>query len=324
MKYLLSLALSISTAWYFAQTSLNVVLFSEDGEPFYFYANGIKQNSVPQTNVRVTGLSPNVSMRIEFSNQSLPVIKHNTYDLALGMEHTFKIKRNKKQEMVIRYFGQTAITEAASNAAIPSVAYNESESNYSQNTSSQAEINSNVQTSNPNDNQVSVNLQLGNIGFQVNVKDKSDKSQTSSNASSAQINTSGTVNQNSGSSQASISGSSSSSSNSQNSQASIPKGKAACSMPMSANAFNQLKNSVEQKPFSDTKMSTAKIATKNNCLSSTQILEICKLFSMDNDKLAYAEFAYDYCTDKSNYYTLSEVFAFSNTQEKFNAFLDAK
>ena len=93
---------------------------------------------------------------------------------------------------------------------------------------------------------------------------------------------------------------------------------------MSANAFNQLKNSVEQKPFSDTKMSTAKIATKNNCLSSTQILEICKLFSMDNDKLAYAQFAYDYCTDKSNYYILSEVFAFSSTQEKFNAFLDAK
>ncbi|MFZ9295050.1 MAG: DUF4476 domain-containing protein, partial [Bacteroidia bacterium] len=109
-----------------------------------------------------------------------------------------------------------------------------------------------------------------------------------------------------------------------NSQAAIPKGKNGCSAPMSADAFSKLKNAVEQKPFSDTRMSTAKIATKNNCLSTNQIFEICKLFSMDDDKLKYAQFAYDFCSDKANYYTISEVFAFSTTQEKFNTFLDAK
>ena len=44
--------------------------------------------------------------------------------------------------------------------------------------------------------------------------------------------------------------------------------------------FETMKKSVESKPFSDTKMSTAKIATKNNCLSVNQVKEISKLFSV--------------------------------------------
>src|ERR1051325_3355185 len=81
-----------------------------------------------------------------------------------------------------------------------------------------------------------------------------------------------------------------------------------CAAPMSQNNFNQMKQSVESKPFSDTKMSTAKIATKNSCLSAAQISEICKLFSMDDDKLAYAKYAYSYCVDRNNYYRVGEVF----------------
>jgi hypothetical protein len=79
---------------------------------------------------------------------------------------------------------------------------------------------------------------------------------------------------------------------------------------------------VEAKPFSDTKMSTAKVATKNSCLSVSQVKEICKLFSMDDDKLTYAKYAYDYCVDKANYYQVSEVFAFSSTTDEFNKFLE--
>ena len=86
--------------------------------------------------------------------------------------------------------------------------------------------------------------------------------------------------------------------------------------------FDKMKQSVEAKPFSDTKMSTAKIVAKNNCMSVNQVKEICKLFSMDDDKLTYAKFAYDYCVDKANYYQVSEVFAFSGTTEDLNAFLE--
>ena len=427
-----------------AQNALNIVIFAEDGDPFFVYANGIKQNAEAQSNVRVTGLAPNVSLRIEFANKTLPVIKQNTYDLALGMEHTFKIKRTRKQELVMRYFSQVPLAEGNSGAAIPSVAYHETESpsqsaGYNTNSQSGAAITGGSNSS--NDGNVSLSLQLGNVGFQVNVKDKSN-SNSNSNTSGAAIdasqsqevltvveempeapgglnsfskyisqsliypvkarergsqgkvflkfvvemdgsigdvviikgipgcpecdqeaqrvlkqypykwipgknngrparvyynlpivfkiddnfnsNTTDLSNQNqTGTSQAAITNGSNAQSPS-NSQAAIPKGKNGCSAPMSADAFSKLKNAVEQKPFSDTRMSTAKIATKNNCLSTNQIFEICKLFSMDDDKLKYAQFAYDFCSDKANYYTISEVFAFSTTQEKFNTFLDAK
>jgi hypothetical protein len=110
-----------------------------------------------------------------------------------------------------------------------------------------------------------------------------------------------------------------SSTNQSNQQVITDKG---CKTAMSSASFESLKQSVEAKPFSDTKMSTAKIATKNNCLSVAQVKEICKLFSMDEDKLTYAKFAYDHCVDRGNYYQVSEVFSFSTTTDEFNEFLE--
>jgi hypothetical protein len=308
--FLLVLCASVFT-FLNAQNALNIVIFAEDGDAFFVYANGIKQNAEAQSNVRVTGLAPNVSLRIEFANKTLPTIKQNTYDLALGMEHTFKIKRTRKQELVMRYFSQVPLAESNSGAAIPSVAYHETESQpqsagYNTNTQSGAAITGGSNSS--NDGNVSLSLQLGNVGFQVNVKDKSN-----STTSNATINSSQSQNQSfnsagqnpTGGSQAAITNGSNAQSPS-NSQAAIPKGKNGCTAPMSADAFSKLKNAVEQKPFSDTRMSTAKIATKNNCLSTSQIFEICKLFSMDDDKLKYAQFAYDFCSDKANYYICLE------------------
>jgi hypothetical protein len=98
--------------------------------------------------------------------------------------------------------------------------------------------------------------------------------------------------------------------------------KVGCSAPMGADAFNRMKANIESKPFSDTKMSVARIATKSACLSVNQVKEVTKLFSMDDDKLAYAKFAYDYCVDKANYYEVSDAFSFSSTQEELMKFLD--
>lgn len=103
-----------------------------------------------------------------------------------------------------------------------------------------------------------------------------------------------------------------------------PPAKGGCVIAMHGADFSKMKQSVESKPFSDTKMSTAKLATKNSCLSTGQVKEICKLFSMDEDKLTYAKYAYDYCVDKNNFYTVSEVFSFSSTTDDFNQFLESK
>lgn len=85
--------------------------------------------------------------------------------------------------------------------------------------------------------------------------------------------------------------------------------------------FNDLRNMINNTPYSSTKMTIAKQACSSNCMSSEQIREICRLFSFDSDRLEYAKFAYDYCYDRRNYYKVNEVFAFSYSINELNRYI---
>ena len=59
-KILLLCALTLITALSgIAQATSNLIIFASDPTPFYAIVNGIRQNSEPQTNVKITGLSNN-------------------------------------------------------------------------------------------------------------------------------------------------------------------------------------------------------------------------------------------------------------------------
>lgn len=308
---------------YSAQEKINLVVFSEDGYPFYAYVNGVKQNATPEANVKITGLSPNVSLRLEFEDKAKAQIKK---DMALepGFEHTVRIKEDSKKQLKLRYFGQTALNDP-SNSGAKAVAYHSSDNSTNYNTAADNGVNSNqssthvqteVKTTSTSDpERVNVNVNMGGVGISMNVIG-TDMSGTNMNSTTSTTVTSSTSS--SGYTQ------SETRSESPNSGAAAASAKAGCSNPMSAAEFSKLKQSVESKPFSETKMSTAKVATKNACLSLNQVKEVCKLFSMDEDKLAYAKYAYDFCTEKSNYYQVGDVFSFSSSTEDLNAFLEGK
>ena len=165
-------------------------------------------------------------------------------------------------------------------------------------------------TSNPNDMSVNmnvagmgVNMSVNGMGMNTtnNINTATSTTVTSSSTSSSNFNQNATG-------------------NNMNSATTAPK--AMCAVAMSQASFDKMKASVDEKPFADTKMSTAKLATKNACVSVNQVKEICKLFSMDDDKLAYAKYAYAYCVNKNEYYLVSEVFSFSTTTDEFNKFLE--
>ena len=69
------LSLMMLSFSFLAQEKINLVIFSEDGDAFFAFVNGIRQNDKPETNVKVTGLSPNVSLRLEFADKALPSLK---------------------------------------------------------------------------------------------------------------------------------------------------------------------------------------------------------------------------------------------------------
>jgi hypothetical protein len=322
-----------------AQDRVNLVVFSEDGDAFFVYINGVKQNNQALANVKVTDVTPNVSLRIEFENKAYPQLKQNM-PLNPGYEHTFRIKKDSKQQLKLRYFGQVALAEATSGPATvqyhiadpndagategnynPNMNVNTTTNSTKVNTNMNGGMNTNVNTTvstqrtTKSNDDVSINVNVGGMGINMNVNGMGINTNSGMNTTTSTTMTS-----------SSSSSSSGNFNNKQNTNTSsnttTAPSKAGCTMAMSQASFDKMKASVEAKPFSDTKMSTAKLATKNACVSVNQVKEICKLFSMDEDKLAYAKYAYAYCINKSEYYQVSEIFSFSSTTDDFNKFLE--
>jgi hypothetical protein len=97
-----------------------------------------------------------------------------------------------------------------------------------------------------------------------------------------------------------------------------------CTRSMDAASFGKAKQNIESKGFDDTKLSTAKQVAKANCLTTEQILVIMKIFGFEESRLEFAKYAYDYCFDQNNYYTISEGFSFDSSTEELNEYIETK
>jgi hypothetical protein len=74
----------------------NLIFFSEQGERFTVILNGIRQNTTPETNVKVTDLiAPNYKLKVIFDDPNLGELDKNLM-FNQGTETTFVI--TKKQE----------------------------------------------------------------------------------------------------------------------------------------------------------------------------------------------------------------------------------
>ncbi len=97
-----------------------------------------------------------------------------------------------------------------------------------------------------------------------------------------------------------------------------------CPYPMEPAPFDEAKKSIASKSFSDTKMQLAQQVTRNNCLLTSQILELMGLFSFESQKLEFAKFAYDFTYDKGNYYKVNEAFGFESSVRELEKYLQQK
>lgn len=97
-----------------------------------------------------------------------------------------------------------------------------------------------------------------------------------------------------------------------------------CTRSMDDASFGKAKQTIESKGFDDTKLSTAKQVAKANCLTTDQILVIMKIFGFEDSRLEFAKYAYDYCFDQNNYYTVSEGFSFDSSTEELNQYIETK
>lgn len=300
----------------------DLVVFSNGGERFYLYVNGIKQNANPETNVRVTGIKqPWVKARVVFEdNKRTPDLNANVQfvwgaEEKQNWEFVYQIV-NKTGKYKIKPYsaapinnekpdGQTIVnyttTDAQPNVA-PASSVNTSPS-VSQTITTTTVVTNNVPTNNNSQSaNIHINISPNSAGIQIH-----DNSPSNTNVSSTTSVVSTTV----------IS-SSSTNASSGNISTPVSSQPVAIKCAVSNTEFESIKKNISSKSFEDSKLTIAKQISDSKCLTSVQVRDIMKLFSFEETRLTFAKYAYKRVVDKENYYVVNDAFQFENSIEELN------
>ncbi len=89
--------------------------------------------------------------------------------------------------------------------------------------------------------------------------------------------------------------------------------------------MTDIKNSIKNTSFDSGKITLAKqVLSAKKCFTVSQIKEILGLFSFDDSKLEVAKYAYDFCSDRSNYYQVNDVFQFSSSKDDLTKYVQGR
>jgi hypothetical protein len=306
----------------------NVIFFTENGERFYVILNGLRQNDTPQTNVKVTDLNANFyKMKVIFEDKTLG---EKNFNLAMneGMETSFVIKKNKKDEYVLRPVSETPVAQAAPAPANQSVVvYNPNAPVYDGGTVTHQSTTTTTTTNPPpaNGTGFSMGVNVGENGGNVNMNVGGGNVDYSGASSTTHTTTTTTT----------VTHSSNTYQDPPPPVYSTPpppppsylpgyNGPVGCPVPMSPQSFSDLKSTIESKSFEDSKMTIAKQVLSNNCLLVSQVKEIMLIFSFENTRLDFAKYAYDYTYDIGNYYKVNDAFTFESSITDLNNYIGGR
>lgn len=303
-----------------AQTSNNLVIFSQAGEKFYLIINGVRQNMDPETNVKVMNLDqPSYKIKVIFENKSLPNVDRTLGFPEFGNEYVFQISSKKGkyklayvsqapikkdggsvQDQKVVYFNQrpdTVVTTITTTTTTTTTDVNPN-SNANANTTVNTNTNSNTTNTNTNTTGLSININengmsVNGVGVDVNVNTTGMGVNTQVKETNISTNTNTTVNTtNTTSSGAAVSA--------DNSSRYIDNG-IMCHYPtLSKDQFVKIKYEIDQRTLV-TKMGLTKDYVKKNCMEAAQVAELVKLFDYASDQLELAKFCYQYTFDTKNY-----------------------
>jgi len=318
--------------------SATVTVFSQEGEKFWVILNGVKQNDIPSTNVKVTGLTgPNYRLKIIFDDEKITSIDKDimTRDVDnILCDQAYVIKKDKKGKYVMRLNSfEHSKNNVTTDPNQTSVTYTEVEkptqtttqqttTNTSTTGKDNASVGVNVKDPETGEN-INMNVNVSESGVGVNVKDPVTgqninmgmnidvKNNTSTQTSVTTTTTTTTTTSTTGRNEA------------EKPKYKMPgyNGTVGCDFPMTTQDFNEAKNSISSKSFEDSKLTLAKQITASNCLLAEQVKEIMKLFSFEDTKLQFAKYAYAYTYDLGNYYKVNDVFTFEMSIDELNEYI---
>ncbi len=309
-KILIPFILLFACAITNAQNVGALTIFSENGEKFYIILNGLRQNNVAQTNVRVDGLTqPNYTAKIIFEDKSLPEISRNYLAIAdqnnVMMDVTYKIKHDKSGMPKLGMMPTSFVPYQQQAAPAPDVYvvhYGTPDPAPASTTVSQTTTT--TTTAVPN---TGVNVNVNGLNMGVTITDP--------NATTVQTTTTRTT----------TTTTSTQPVTQEQPVYSHPEHRGCRdAYPMQHGDFESAINTIKGQGFDETKLSTAKQIAESNCLSAGQIAEICKTFGFEDTKLTFAKFAYHHCTEPQNYFKINNVFGFSSSVDELNTYIESK
>lgn len=318
-----------------AQTA-KLTIFSEDGYPFWLVIDGSKINQDPSPRVVANVDADFIRVKIIFSDEKIKDISKSlqmvNYD-SKRVNCTYNLKKNKKGEIDLRLsnfedINSTPVQNSNQTAkpATPPPANNTT--NVVVKTDGDMDQDSETITQ-------TTTMQVDGLNFGTNVN--ADGQNIGMNVSISGLPGATTTTTTSTTTTTTSLSSSNSNAVRQNpntrptrpaptpTPAPVEVAKpAGCVNPVSNDNFQRGLSSVKNASFADEKEKIARQFTKNNCLSVNQILEMMKTFSFEENKLNYAKFAYDFCTEKGNYFQVNDGLTFSSSKDDLNEFLETK
>ena len=295
-----------------------ITIFSEDGDKFYLILNGVKQNSAPQTNVRVDGLTNEYySGKIVFEDNTKPEITKNLSikDMSSGnlVEATYKIKKTKDGDLKLRFYSFTPVQPNYNPPADMYVAH------YGQAPAVTTQTTVTTTQTGTNAGGINMNVGAGGLNMNVSVPDANN----GNGGVSMNINMGGLNNGNTNVTQTTTTTTTTdNNSGYSNTDIQQQRGGGNCTYPTLAGAtFNSALQSINSSSFDDTKLSTANSILSSNCVSTDQVVQICNVFSFEVNKLKFAKAAYSKTTDPNNYFKVVNVFTFDSNKTDLNNFI---
>lgn len=309
-----------------AQNAASVV-FSENGELFTLYLNGVKQNETPESSIQLDELSSEFyQARVDFDDPSFADFSNKNFAVKKGFLVTYMIKLNRKGEYVLRYQSETAMDMTASEPTPPapprptSAPVQETDvrdgeiaiemSAPSMGTTSKTTTSTTTITTPGSEDKVKIDLKVPGVDVKFDVdmgmdmelrEETSVTTTTTTTQTQAQprMTTATWVDHE-------------------------QEEEVVVNCAVSPSEFSKMKGAIDAKTFSDSKMTTAKQATKNKCLTCEQIKAIMLLFTFEEDKLEFAQYAYDKAMDQDSYYLVYDAFEFESSIDELNEYIEMR
>ncbi len=321
----------------------NLIVYSQDGFKFSVILNGIRQNSEPQTNVKITGLNAaNYQIKIIFANK-MPDLDQNAYLMDGGeptqnTEYTYAIAK-VKEKYKLRFKSTAPISTEVSVPQQTVVVYTPVE----RTTRTTTTTTTTTGGTNTGDNaNIGMNMNGMGVGISmnINVNDMDGDmgtGNTNSTTKSYSTTTTTTSTRKGSDYDDNDNGNEKHHDNDHGNDSEKHHGNHhdndnntyvlqgysgvyGCPYPMGEGDFESAKASIKSKSFDDSKLTLAKQIVGNNCMLCSQIKELMLLITFEATRLDLAKFAWSHNLDRGNYYKLNDAFTFESSINELNEY----